>query len=147
MLLNVIAILNKKRKNLIKEGLHYIDSWEEYIKDNSKVFKKYQEMTTVRLIVFSDPWHKHQDFLRKIKERTKDLDYIEEYDDMFKEIETYIDTFKPKVFLERENLSAISNIVDIINYLDDSDPQRLKYSLKCIPFFRIEALYGVGHDI
>ena len=56
-------------------------------------------------------------------------------------MENYINTFKPKVFLERENLSQIHDIVYIINEISElPNKSRLNYVLKCLPFFNIEML-------
>ena len=38
---------------------------------------------------------------------------------MLTEMKTYIDTFKPKVFLERENLNQIYDIVKIRNEISE----------------------------
>ena len=60
---------------------------------------------------------------------------------MFTEMENYVNTFKPKVFLEREDLNQIHDIVDIINEISElPDQSRLNYVLKCIPFFHIKIL-------
>ena len=62
---------------------------------------------------------------------------------MLTEMKTYIDTFKPKVFLEREDLNQIHDIVNIINEISElPDQTRLNYVLKCFTFFHIEMLMG-----
>ena len=60
---------------------------------------------------------------------------------MLTEMKTYIYTFKPKVFLEREN--HIYDNVNIINQISElPNKSRLNYNLKCIPFFHIQMLMG-----
>ena len=50
------AILHKKRRELIKEGLGYIDYWEEYTKNNNpNVYNEYlvkKEEKILVIIVF-----------------------------------------------------------------------------------------------
>ena len=78
--------------------------------------------------------------LKDVKYHYYDIN-LEMYDDMFIEMENCINTFKPKVFLDRENLSQIFDIVKIINEISKlPDQTRLNYILKCEPFFDIEML-------
>ena len=94
------AILNKRKQKLIKEGLNFIDSWEEYTeKNHPETYKKYLTLKEEKLIGFSDKWRQHMRVLEDIKRELneRNFDFLESYDDMFTEIKTDIDTFKPKV--------------------------------------------------
>ena len=111
------AILNKMKQKLIKEGLNFIDSFEEYTrKNNPETYKKYLTIKEKKLINVSNKWSRCKQILEDVKNEIneRNLDFLEFYDDMFTEMETYIDTFKPKVFLEKENLNQIYDIVNII---------------------------------
>ena len=140
------AILNKRKQKLIKEGLNIIDSFEKYtLKNNADKYKKYLTLKEEKLISFSDKWSQHMRVLEDIKRELneRNFDFLESYDDMFTEMKTYIDTFKPKVFLERENLNQIYDNVKIINEISElPDKSRLNYNLKCITFFHIQMLMG-----
>ena len=140
------AILNKRKQKLIKEGLNIIDSFEKYtLKNNADKYKKYLTLKEEKLISFSDKWSQHMRVLEDIKRELneRNFDFLESYDDMFTEMKTYIDTFKPKVFLERENLNQICDNVKIINEISElPDKSRLNYNLKCITFFHIQMLMG-----
>ena len=140
------AILNKRKQKLIKEGLNIIDSFEKYtLKNNADKYKKYLTLKEEKLISFSDKWSQHMRVLEDIKRELneRNFDFLESYDDMFTEMKTYIDTFKPKVFFERENLNQIYDNVKIINEISElPDKSRLNYNLKCITFFHIQMLMG-----
>ena len=140
------AILNKRKQELIKEGLNIIDSFEEYTrKNNPDTYKKYLTLKEKKLISFSDKWSQHMRVLEDIKRELneRNFDFLESYDDMFTEMKSYINTFKPKVFLERENLNQIYDNVEILNEISElPDKSRLNYNLKCIPFFHIQMLMG-----
>ena len=137
-------ILRKREQKLIKEGLNFIDSFEEYTsKNNPDIYKKYLDLKEKRLIANSSKWSKHINVLENIKNEInkRNLSFLESYDDMFKEMEKYINTFKPKVFLERKDLHKIHGIVDIINEISKLPNQtRLNYDLKCHTFFYIKML-------
>ena len=83
--------------------------------------KKYLTLKEEKLISFSDKWSQHMRVLEDIKRELneRNFDFLESYDDMFTEMKTYIDTFKPKVFLERENLNQIYDIVKIRNEISE----------------------------
>ena len=138
------AILDKRKQKLIKEGLFFIDSFEEYTsKNNPDMYKKYLTLKEKKLTIFPDKWSQHMRVLKDIKRvlNERNFDFLESYDDMFTKMENYINTFKPKVFLERENLKQIYDIVNIINEISElPNKSRLNYVLKCIPFFHIEML-------
>ena len=131
---------------MIKEGLNIIDSFEEYtLKNNPDTYKKYLNLKEEKLINLSDKWSQSMRVLEDIKRELNEMkfDFLELYDDMFTEMEKYINTFKPKVFLEGENLNQIYDIVNIINEISKlPDKSRLNYILKCIPFFHIQMLMG-----
>ena len=137
-------ILDKRKQKLIKEGLFFIDSFEEYTsKNNPDIYKKYLDLKEEKLISFSDKWSNHMRILRDVKYElnSRNFNFLESYDDMFTEMENYINTFKPKVFLEREDLNQIHDTVNIINEISKlPDQSRLNYVLKCIPFFYIQGL-------
>ena len=138
------AILNKMKQKLIKEGLNFIDSFEEYTrKNNPETYKKYLTIKEKKLINVSNKWSRCKQILEDVKNEIneRNLDFLELYDDMFTEMETYINTFKPKVFLERENINQIYDNVKIINEISElPDKSRLNYNLKCITFFHIQML-------
>ena len=47
------AILDKRKQKLIKEGLNFIDSWEEYTeKNNPETYKKYLALREKNLSIF-----------------------------------------------------------------------------------------------
>ena len=133
------AILNKRKQKLIEEGLNIIDSWEEYIeKNNPETYKKYLDLKEEELINYSDKWTISIQLLKNIK---YELNFRKEnFDlDMFTEIENYINTFKPKVSLERDNICQINNIANIINNISKiPDQSRFNYYLKCSTFLNIE---------
>ena len=61
-------ILNKRKQKLIKEGLNFIDSFEEYTrKNNPERYKKYLNLKEEKLISSSDKWIRHIYFLEDIK--------------------------------------------------------------------------------
>ena len=140
------AILNKRKQKLIKEGLNFIDSFEEYTeKNHPETYKKYLTLKENKLISFSDEWCRHMRVLEDVKHELneRNFTFLESYDDMFKEMENYVNTFKPKVFLEREDLNQIHDTVIIINEISKLPNQsRLNYVLKCFTFFHIEMLMG-----
>ena len=135
-------ILKKREQKLIKEGLNFIDSFEEYTsKNNPDIYKKYLDLKEEKLISFSDKWSKYMRILEYTKDYlVKIMDFNTlEFDDMIKEMEVYINTLKPKVFLNREDLDKINDIVIIINKISKlPDQSRLNYVLKCITFLRIK---------
>ena len=135
-------ILDKREQKLIKEGLNFIDSFEEYTsKNNPDIYKKYLDLKEEKLISFSDKWSKYMRILEYTKDYlVKIMDFNTlEFDDMIKEMEVYINTLKPKVFLNREDLDKINDIVIIINKISKlPDQSRLNYVLKCITFLRIK---------
>ena len=136
-------IFLKKERKLIKEGLNFIDSFEEYtMKNNPDIYKKYLDLRDKKLINFSSKWSKHMYFLKEIKYDINERNLELYYDDMIKEMENYINTFKPKVFLDREDLYKIEDNVFIINEISKlPDQTRIKYGLKCQTFFRIKDYY------
>ena len=86
---------------MIKEGLFFIDSFEEYTsKNNPDIYKKYLDLKEEKLIKFSDKWSQHMQILEDVKYElnSRNFDFLGSYD-MFTEMENYINTFKPKVFL------------------------------------------------
>ena len=135
-------IIRKREQKLIKEGLNFIDSFEEYTsKNNPDIYKKYLDLKEEKLISFSDKWSKYMRILEYTKDYlVKIMDFNTlEFDDMIKEMEVYINTLKPKVFLNREDLDKINDIVIIINKISKlPDQSRLNYVLKCITFLRIK---------
>ena len=53
-------ILRKREQKLIKEGINFIDSFEEYTrKNNPDIYKKYLDLRDKKLISFSDKWRKN----------------------------------------------------------------------------------------
>ena len=144
------AILNKRKQKLIKEGLNFIHSFEEYTrKNNPDTYKKYLTLKEKKLINVSSKWSRCMRVLEDVKNEIneRNLDFLELYDDMFTEMETYINTFKPKVFLERENINQLYDNVKIINEISElPDKSRLNYNLKCITFFHIQMLMGRYKD-
>ena len=137
------AILKKREQKLIKEGLFIIDSFEEYTsKNNPDIYKKYLDLKEEKLISFSDKWSQHMRILRDVKYEINSINFsfLELYDDIFTEMENYINTFKPKVFLEREDLNQINDIVNIINKISKlPDQSRINYDLKCYTFLIIKS--------
>ena len=133
------AILRKREQKLIKEELFFIDTFEEYTsKNNPDIYKKYLALKKEKLIGFSDKWSQHMRVLKDIKRELneRNFDFLESYDDMFTEMENYINTFKPKVFLERENLNQVVDVVNVINKISElPDQSRINYDLKCYTFF------------
>ena len=137
-------ILRKREQKLIKEGLNFIEYFEEYTSKNSPdIYKKYLDLKEENLISFSDKWSKHMRILRNVKDYLKLSNFSSlEYDDMIKEMENYINTFKPKVFLKREDLYQIYEIVYIINKISKlPDQTRLNYILKCQTFLHIKSSF------
>ena len=133
------AIIDKKKRELLKEGLHYIDSWEKYIKDKPEIEKKYEDKKVEKLINYEDEYRKYKRYLDRIKFETSNKPFIEYFDDTFNEIEIYIETFKPKVFLKRENLCSVCGLVIGINEMSTlPDQNRINYVKKCHTYFRIE---------
>ena len=135
-------ILEKKEKELIEEGLNFIDSFEEYTsKNNPDIYKKYLDFKEEILISYSDKWKIYKRILEDSKrdvEEKADISNLE-FDDMIKEMEDYINTHKPKVFLDRENIDKINYIVDIINKVSKiPEKSRLNYVLKSNTFIRIK---------
>ena len=135
------AIFIRKEQKLIKEGLFIIDSFEEYTRKNSPdIYKKYLDLSYKILINVSSKWYRHMRVLEDVKFYINKIN-LEMYDDMITEMENYINTFKPKVILDRENFRQIYDIVKIINEISKlPDQTRLNYILKCEPFFDIEML-------
>ena len=135
-------ILKKREQKLIKEGLNFIDSFEEYTsKNNPDIYKKYLDFKEEILISYSDKWKIYKRILEDSKrdvEEKADISNLE-FDDMIKEMEDYINTHKPKVFLDRENIDKINYIVDIINKVSKiPEKSRLNYVLKSNTFIRIK---------
>ena len=135
-------ILEKKEKELIEEGLNFIDSFEEYTsKNNPDIYKKYLDFKEEILISYSDKWKIYKRILEDSKRNVEEKADISnlEFDDMIKEMEDYINTHKPKVFLDRENIDKINYIVDIINKVSKiPEKSRLNYVLKSNTFIRIK---------
>ena len=86
-----------------------------------------------KFINSSFKWRVHMQVLYDIKKDLKTL----EFDDMIKEMENYIKTYKPKVLLDREDLNKINDNVNIINKISKITVEsRLNYVLKCLTFFK-----------
>ena len=61
-------ILNKRKQKLIKEGLNFIDSFEEYTqKNNPDTYKKYLTLKEEKLIKFSSKWSRCMQILEDVK--------------------------------------------------------------------------------
>lgn len=96
-------ILSKKEKELIKEGLGCIDSWEEFTKKNEyDLYEKYSYLKIRKLSNYENEWNKLNRLLDYTKEnlcykRCYDK-FLVNFEDTFKEIEKYTDTFKPSFF-------------------------------------------------
>ena len=133
-------IIRKREQKLIKEGLNFIDSFEEYTsKNNPDIYKKYLDLKEEKLINFSFKWRVNMQVLEDVKNLMKEE--LELYDDMFTEMENYLNTLKPKVFLNREDLYKINDIVNIINKISKlPDQTRLNYVFKCRTFLSIKSL-------
>ena len=59
------AILDKRKQKLIKEGLFFIDSFEEYTKKNHPdTYKKYLTLKEKKLTILPDKWRQHMRVLR-----------------------------------------------------------------------------------
>ena len=141
-------IIDKKKRELLKEGLNYIDSWEKYIKDKPEIEKKYEDKKVEKLIDFRDEYSKYKRLLNHIKSETINNPFIEYFDNTFKEIKNDIETFKPKVFLERENLRSVCDIVSGINEMSKlPDQNRINYVMKCNTYFRIELVFRINYSL
>ena len=81
------VIFKKREQNLIKEGLGFIDYFEEYnSKNNPDIYKKYLDLKEKILIDKSSKWWKYMYFLENIKDEynKRNLNFLDSYDDMFK---------------------------------------------------------------
>ena len=134
-------ILKKREQKLIKEGLFIIDSFEKYTsKNNPDIYKKYLDIKDEKFIDSSSNWMRYKRALHNAKFYNKDEINIKMYDDMFKEINNYITTLKPEVFLDREDLDKINDNIYIINKISKlPDQSRLNYNLKCNTFLKIKS--------
>ena len=136
------GILRKRELKLIKEGLFFIDSFEEYTsKNNPDIYKIYLSLKEEKLISLSDKWSKNMKILNDVKNEiwSRFYSFIDHYDDMFEDMEKYINTFKPRVFLERENLNEIYDTVCTINQISElPNKSRFIYIKKCIIFLNIK---------
>ena len=84
-------IIRKREQKLIKEGLNFIDSFEEYTsKNNPDIYKKYLDLKEEKLINFSFKWRVNMQVLEDVKNLMKEE--LELYDDMFTEMENYLNT-------------------------------------------------------
>ena len=129
------TILERKRNELIKEGLTYTDFWEKKYnqKDYPDIYKKYQdEKLDVMTLDKTSEWKKYMNFLNRIKILVGEDN---SFNDMINEIENYINKFKPKVFLERENLEEIRNNLLAIYRVDN---EMNNFYLVCGKFLEIE---------
>ena len=133
-------ILRKREQKLIKEGLNFIDSFEEYTsKNNPDIYKKYLDLKEKRFIDVSSKWCRYMKVLEDLKYYNNDELDLKMYDDMFTEMNNYINTLKPKVFLDRGDLDKINFNVYIINKISElPDQSRLNYFLKCNTFLKIK---------
>ena len=134
-------ILKKREQKLIKGGLFFIDSFEKYTsKNNPDIYKKYLDIKDEKFIDSSSNWMRYKRALHNAKFYNKDEINIKMYDDMFKEINNYITTLKPEVFLDREDLDKINDNIYIINKISKlPDQSRLNYNLKCNTFLKIKS--------
>ena len=138
------AILSKKRNEIIKEGLGYIDSWEEECnqKDCPDLYENYLKEKE-KYLSNDEPskWKKYMGILDIVKRNIEKDEFYECFTDLLNEIENYINNFKPKVFLKREDLEQVNKNVYIINNLSPIlDQERKDYNFKCKLFFRIESV-------
>ena len=137
-------IVKKREEKLIKEGLNFIDTFEKYTKKNRpEIYKKYLIFKEEKINCFSDKWSRHMHVIEFIKNDIKErnLKFLDLYDEMFKEMEKYVNTFIPKVLLEKVDLDKIYKLVLFINEISVlPDQTRLNYVLKCKTFFRIQML-------
>ena len=133
-------ILKKREQKLIKEGLSFIDSFEKYTsKNNPDIYKKYLDLKEKRFIDVSSKWCRYMKVLEDLKYYNNDELDLKMYDDMFTEMNNYINTLKPKVFLDRGDLDKINFNVYIINKISElPDQSRLNYFLKCNTFLKIK---------
>ena len=124
-----------KKQKLLKKGLNIIDSWEKYTsKNRPETYKKYLALKEKRLINFSSKWGNYMLFIKYyIKREINERKFVD--DDIFTENKTYKDTFEPKVFLQREDLIKINDIVVIIDNISKLPNQtRRNYIFKCLNF-------------
>ena len=138
------AILSKKRNELIKEGLGYIDSWEKECtkKDFPDLYEKYINEKN-KYLSNDEPskWKRYIGILNIVKRNIEKDEFYECFTDLLNEIEHYINNFKPKVFLKREDLMQVNKNVYIINNLSQLlDQERKDYNFKCKLFLRIESM-------
>ena len=138
------AILSKKRNEIIKEGLVYIDSWEKECtkKDCPDLYEKYLNEKK-KYLSNDEPskWEQYMRILDLVKRDIEEDEFYECFTDLLNEIENYINIFKPKVFLKREDLEQVNKNVNIINDLSPIlDLERKKYNFKCSLFLRIQSL-------
>ena len=133
------TILARKRNELIKEGLNYIDSWEKKYnqKDYPDIYKKYQdEKLDVMTLDKTSEWKKYMNFLNRIKILVGEDN---SFNDMINEIENYINKFKPKVFLERGNLEEIRyNLLAIYRVNNEMNNEMNNFYSVCGKFLEIE---------
>ena len=129
-----------KKQKLLKEGLNIIDSWEKYTsKNRPETYKKYLALKEKRIINFSSKWGNYMLFIkyhinRKINER-KFVYNNDDDDDIFTENKTFKKTFERKVFLQRENIIKVNDIVVIIDNISKLPNQsKRNYIFKCIDF-------------
>lgn len=129
-----------KKQKLLKEGLNIIDSWKKYTsKNRPETYKKYLALKAKRIINFSSKWGNYMLFIkyhinRKINER-KFVYNNDDDDDIFTENKTFKKTFEPKVFLQRENIIKVNDIVVIIDNISKLPNQsKRNYLFKCIDF-------------
>ena len=138
------AILTKKRNEIIKEGLVYIDNWENECtkKDCPDLYEKYLKEKK-KYLKNDEPsqWDQYIRILDIIKRDFKEDQFYECFTDLLNEIENYINIFKPKVFLKREDLDQVNKNVKIVNDLSPIlDTERKKYNFKCSLFLVIQTL-------
>ena len=133
-------ILKKREQKLIKEGLFIIDSFEKYTsKKSPDIYKKYLDIKDEKFIDVSSKWWRYMNVLEDLKYYNNDEINIKMYDDMITEMNNYINTLKPKVFLDRGDLVKINVNVYIINKISKlPDQSRLNNNLKCNTFLKIK---------
>ena len=108
-------------------------------KKSPDIYKKYLDIKDEKFIDVSSKWWRYMNVLEDLKYYNNDEINIKMYDDMITEMNNYINTLKPKVFLDRGDLVKINVNVYIINKISKlPDQSRLNNNLKCNTFLKIK---------
>ena len=121
-------LFNKKRQELIKEGLEILYSLEEYTKKNNPddyeryLYKKNEMINnpkSLEIMTFLN----HLKFVKAFRTSNNNYNFFNE---IITEVTKYLDNLKPKALPFREDILAIKEAISYIKNIEDIRLDKIK---------------------